>query len=87
MSGTQSQTAQSGALHHGSAAIISANLVAGSLQNFERRARGKPTGSYSSSKIMLLEKSNPDGTTGPREICCLFLADAAKGIIDDPTVG
>ena len=42
MSDTQSQTAQSGALHHGSAAIISANLVAGSLQNFERRARGKP---------------------------------------------
>src|SRR5438477_5536279 len=29
MSDTQSQTAQSGALHHGSAAIINANLVAG----------------------------------------------------------
>jgi hypothetical protein len=46
-----------------------------------------PTGSYSSNKIVVLEKPNPDGTTGPREICCLFLADAAKGIIDDPTVG
>ena len=87
MSDTQSQIAQSGALHHGSAAIINANLVAGSLQNFERRARGKPHRLVFIKQNQGLEKSNPDGTTGPREICCLFLADAAKGIIDDPTVG
>jgi hypothetical protein len=42
MSGTQSQTPQSGALHDGAAPIGSANLAADLLQNFEQRERGEP---------------------------------------------
>jgi len=80
MSDTQSQTAQSSALHtRVCSAFISANLVCWFAAEFEHRAASKPhRGRIYQAKIKVLEKSNSDSTTGPREICCLFLADCSE---------
>ena len=68
---------------HQSAAEVSL-LIRCRILSSEREAN--PIGLDSSSKIMELESTNPDASTQAREICCLFLADSAKVMIDDPTV-